>query len=174
MWLIPFAFGLHFYYICCVLNRTLPKAVMRTFLTILIALFSFVSAFAGTNDNMILFNGTKPWRTVVMVSFDKDDIVLHWSDNTTMNDNMARLMLDLASTEGIDAARIQCVNGIYNDVVRLNGLIPNSTLSIYDICGIKQFETYVADSAMKLDLSQLNTGVYLLKNKNMVVRFVKK
>lgn len=147
---------------------------MRIILTICLVVLSFVSAFAGTNNNMILFNGTKPWRTVVMVSYDKDDIVLHWSDNTTMSNDMARLMLELASTEGINEARIQCVNGIYNDVVRLNGLIPNSSLAIYDFCGIKRLETYVSDSSMKLDLSQLNTGVYLLKNKNIVVRFAKR
>ena len=146
---------------------------MRIILTICFVVLSAVSAFAGTNDNMILFNGTKPWRTVVMVSYDKNNIVLHWSDNTTTSNDMARLMLELASSEGINDARIQCVNGIYNDVIRLNGLVLNSSLAIYDICGVKQYETYVSDSSMKLDLSLLNTGVYLLKNKNIVVRFVK-
>lgn len=146
---------------------------MRIILTICFVVLSVVSAVAGTNDNVILFNGTKPWRTVVMVSYDRDDVVLHWSDNTTMNNGMARLMLELASTEGINEARIHCVNGIYNDVVRLKGLIPNSSLTIYDFCGVKRMETYVSDSSMKLDLSQLNTGVYLLKNKNIVVRFAK-
>lgn len=146
---------------------------MRIFLTALFFLLSSVSVFSETKDNVILFNGNKPWRTVVMVTFEKNDIVLHWSDNTTMSNDMARLMLDLASTEGINSARIQSVNGIYNGVVRLNGLIPNSSLAIYDFCGIKQYETYVSDSSMKLDISQLNTGVYLLKNKNIVVRFAK-
>ena len=146
---------------------------MRILLALLFMVLFDVSAFAGTKDDVILFNGNKPYRTVVMVSFDKDDVVLHWSDNTTMSDNFARLMLELASTDGIDRARMQSVNGIYSDVVWLNGLIPDSQLSIYDFSGMKQYETYVSDRSMRLDLRGLNTGVYLLKNKNMVVRFAK-
>ena len=126
----------------------------------------------GNNDLSI--NGNHVDKSVVEICFEDSGDTLHWSDNTKTCNKMADVMTRLACGEGIDKAYIASVSGIYDKKILVSGTQQGSSINIYDIVGNRLQHVPTLQQATLIDISHLNTGIYLLQDKNMVIKFIKR
>ncbi|MCH3980394.1 MAG: T9SS type A sorting domain-containing protein [Prevotella sp.] len=141
-------------------------------LTVL-SLWLSIQAFAGIENTSISFNGNKADRYVTEVSYDENQVVLHWNDNTTMCDDVSNAMINLACNQDLDKARLTSISGLYKDNITLEGIAPGSTVFVYDIQGRQLLHLDVTQTKVDLDIKSLNTGIYLLKSQNDIIKFTK-
>lgn len=152
------------------------RQIVRHVINILILFFVSTNvALAGTENHSISINGMMADRTVTEVSFDNDNVVLHWNDNTSTSNKMAQTMANLAADDNsdVDKWRITSISGIYQDHITIDGVEPGTRLSIYDVQGDMLINDKAITSSCVMNISKLNTGIYILKTNEEVIRFIK-
>lgn len=146
---------------------------MRNFLLMVFFCYFSVDMSAGTDNREISINGSRADRIVTEISYEADNVTLLWSDNTTMCDKMAKVMTDIASGDDIDKAKIVSISGLYKDNLLIDGINPGSSLDIFDIQGKMLIHDKAMTTSCRLDISNLNTGIYLLRADHEVIKFIK-
>lgn len=119
-------------------------------------------------------NGIEVVRYVKEISMDENSVQLRWNDNTTLNDRIAKIMLKLADSECIDRVRLFAVDGLQERFLLVEGFPKESEVSIYNTAGKKLIQATTGKDSVLLDISRLNVGIYFLKNKHTVLKFVKR
>ncbi len=61
-----------------------------------------------------------------------------------------------------------------NHKIYINGLNTSETIQIYSITGQKLLKTLINNNSYSLDVSKLSNGIYFIKIKNQVLKFIKK
>ena len=84
-------------------------------------------------------------------------------------------MIKLASGDdnNIDKIKIASISGLYKNGLTIDGITLGSLLYIYDVQGNLIMQNQATSTSCELDISQLNTGIYLLKTSEEVIKFVK-
>ncbi|SET14271.1 T9SS type A sorting domain-containing protein [Prevotella sp. kh1p2] len=141
----------------------------------IISLFLLIPAlaWAGTEDKVLVINGNRAEKKVIRIGFNNDSVTLFWNDQTKTSSSIDRVMMRLASAQGIDKACITSVCGLYADHLFVQGLATNTPLSIYDMHGKLMLQMPVSDKTTQIEIGNLNTGIYLLSQDNVVVKFIK-
>lgn len=149
---------------------------MRHLLTLFLMLCGFqTNMLAGTESSGICINGVKADRIVTEISYDENKITLFWNDNTSLTNKIAGTMADLALGEdgNTDKVKIASISGLYRDNIVVSGVTPGSLLCVYDFAGKMLINSKSQSTSCELDISRLNTGIYLLKADNEVIKFIK-
>lgn len=128
---------------------------------------------ANTRPVVIRVNGNEVSKVVTEISMDDDDLTLKWNDNTKLTGRLARLMVDLTKAD-INEALLMNVSGILRDQMSIEGLTKGTPLYIYNLQGQLLLQQPVDKDLLSIDIHSLNTGIYLLKNNNTILKFVKK
>lgn len=128
---------------------------------------------ANTRPTVIRVNGNEVSKVVTEISMDDDDLTLKWNDNTKLTGRLARLMVDLTKAD-INEALLMNVSGIQRDQMSIEGLTKGTPLYIYNLQGQLLLQQPVDKDLLSIDIHSLNTGIYLLKNNNTILKFVKK
>ena len=149
---------------------SLMKRTVLLLAVLAVALFSF----ARTDLHTVSFNGVQMDKQVTSISYNDNTITLTWSDNTSISGEMAELMLKLALDNDINKVRIYLVSGFYDKNILVKGLTSGTPIYIYDMKGREMTHMDVAEHGTVVDIHNLNTGVYFLKNNSTIVKFVKK
>lgn len=128
---------------------------------------------ASPEPVMIKVNGIELYKSITEVIMDDNVLALRWNDNTLTKGAVASLMMQLAGTDCVDKIRVFSVCGIQDDELTIEGLQKGDAV-IYDLQGRKVISQPVEGRKVKIDISGLNTGVYLLKNDCTLLKFVKR
>lgn len=128
---------------------------------------------ANPRPTVIRVNGNEVSKVVTEISMDDDDLTLKWNDNTKVTGRLARLMVDLTKAD-INEALLMNVSGIQRDQMSIEGLTKGTPLYIYNLQGQLLLQQPVDKDLLSIDIHSLNTGIYLLKNNNTILKFVKK
>lgn len=148
---------------------------MRYQITILLFILFSTCIMGGTENHGISINGTRVDKMVTEITYDENNITLHWNDNTSISNKIAQLMIKLASGDdnNIDKIKIASISGLYKNGLTIDGITLGSLLYIYDVQGNLIMQNQATSTSCELDISQLNTGIYLLKTSEEVIKFVK-
>ncbi len=120
----------------------------------------------------LTINGVEVAKTVTKITFDGDNAVLHFGDDTESHD-MNSVMLTFSSLSGIDELIAYSFNGIINDNIELGGIPAGTTIEIYDTIGkLLVSEKSVSDPTC-INISLLKSGVYLLRAGKNCIKFKK-
>ena len=138
---------------------------MRYQITILLFILFSACIMGGTENHGISINGTRVDKMVTEITYDENNITLHWNDNTSISNKIAQLMIKLASGDdnNIDKIKIASISGLYKNGLTIDGITLGSLLYIYDVQGNLIMQNQATSTSCELDISQLNTGIYLLK-----------
>lgn len=128
---------------------------------------------ANPRPAVIRVNGNEVSKVVTEISMDDDDLTLKWNDNTKLTGRLASLMVDLTKAD-INEALLMNVSGIQHDQMSIEGLTKGTPLYIYNLQGQLLLQQPVDKDLLSIDIHSLNTGIYLLKNNNTILKFVKK
>ena len=148
--------------------------LMKRVFLLLAVMAATIFSSARTDLHTVSFNGVQMDKQVTSISYFENTVTLTWSDNTSISGDMAELMLRLAMDNDINKVRIYLVSGFYDKDILVKGLVPGTPIYIYDMKGREMARMDATEHGTKVDIHNLNTGVYFLKNNSTVVKFVKK
>jgi hypothetical protein len=141
---------------------------------ILVALtFLFAVGFTANAENKqtLTINGQVVEKLVTKITFDGDNVVLTFGDQSTQTADMSTVKLSFA-VDGSTA--IGTIKKEVENVLDINGLEPGTEVTIYDAQGKKMMSMRASEVRSVLNTSTLNSGVYLMKAGRQVVKFVKR
>lgn len=141
---------------------------------LLLYLFIISTVVHARHNEELSINGNRADKNVIEISFEDSVVILHWSDNTTTSNKIADTMTKLACVEGIDKAHIASISGIYEKEILISGTKPGASINIYDIAGNRLQNIPSVSPTTPIDISHFNTGIYLIQDKNTVIKFVKR
>lgn len=128
---------------------------------------------AENNYHNITINGKDIDKKVNQITFDGDKIFFHWSDGSTSRE-ASKVIMDISDSSNINDIKIFSIGGFQGSDLIIDGLNPNQNLFIYDIYGKIMMRTIAIAARADLKINKLNTGIYLLKANDAVIKFVKK
>ncbi|MCM1070979.1 MAG: T9SS type A sorting domain-containing protein [[Clostridium] fimetarium] len=150
----------------------------RFLISVGVALAGFLCCQAA-DVAQVTVNGEPVRKAVTEISFDGDQLTIHFADSDRMDADMGNVSLsfvdDGTSAVGniAGAMDVFCYDGIVGDVLTVRGLSENSTLAIHDVAGKTVLGPVAAKSEMKINVSSLRPGVYVLRAGKNVVKFTK-
>jgi hypothetical protein len=134
-------------------------------------LLVFAQTMLAATVQTLTINGETLDNTVAKITFEGDNVVLLFSDATTMTVGMEDVLLAFDYSE---LTAIQSLKGLVGETLQLNGLEPGTTVAIYDASGKQVMTAKAEDTSSLLSAKTLKPGVYLLKTDKHIVKFVKK
>lgn len=113
------------------------------------------------------------------MSFDGENMLLESAivSKTLKRKDIAKIKVDdySSGTEMIfDTTKNPVWNFVSKDMIIAKGLQPGQSVDIYNISGNLILRKYAdADGNAELSVSDLNSGIYLIKSKNSSFKFIK-
>lgn len=147
---------------------------MKHIIVIILTLLISTNIFAGSDKSKISINGNKADKNVTEISYEDSIITLHWSDNTIMTNKLASTMAKLVSNYDIDKAYIASIGGIYDNSIIVGGTTGGSNINIYNVEGKRIQNMKANNDQTYIDISTLNTGIYLLQDNSTIIKFIKR
>lgn len=144
---------------------------MKHLFTILTAtlLLCSVSVKADVEQTLTI-NGERLEKAVVRMTFDGDQVIIHFVDQTTQSADMATVKMDLSLvTDGIYSLK-----GQVGDLLDMQGLASGAEVVIYDASGRMVLQTKAGESRTMLTTKALRQGIYMMKTGKQVVKFIKR
>lgn len=131
-----------------------------------------VSAAAHT----LTIDGQKVEKTVATITFDGDNAILTFSDNSTSSHDLSSVSLDFSSDThvGIADIAVGVLSVSVGESITLAGAPEGTPVKIYNMRGVavKSITTLADETIIPLD--GLEGGVYVLRCGNEIVKFVKR
>lgn len=130
---------------------------------------AFSPATAGDIQQLTI-NGQTVEKTVSRITFDGDNVVLHFLDNTSQVEDMDAVVLGF----DYNTTSIYSFEGEVKGKLNLGGLPEGTVVTIYDAKGRTVATTTARQAKTVLSTAKLNSGVYMIKAGDKAVKFVKK
>ena len=144
----------------------------KRFLSSLVALLLLGNGAAWADQRQeLVVNGEHVEKTVARITFDGDNVVLHFSSQDSQTADMGDVVLKFIPGT---ATAIRCLKDVVADKLDVSGLQPGTEVMIFDASGRQVLTTKATDVRMQLSASSLKSGVYLLKAGKQIVKFVKR
>lgn len=144
---------------------------MQKFFTLLtVAMMLLASPIKAATTQTITINGEVVSKVVTQITFDGDNVILTFADDSFTTEDMGNVTISFSSTTSIKDISAFQMNKIVGDNLEIEGLAEGTEVSIYDISGKQIFAT----KSSNINVSGLKSGVYVLKAGNQIVKFVKK
>lgn len=135
---------------------------------------SFSGAMFAETTQTLLINGEEVDKVVSSITFDGDNVVLHFGNETESYDmNLVSIALDYNA--GIKDLNMFTFNGsIEGGILTVSGVEADSPINIFNLSGLAEISAR-ADFNGKavIDIQSLPGGVHILKAGNNCVKFVK-
>ncbi len=124
----------------------------------------------------ITVNGTAvTGKTVASISFEGDNAVVVYSDNSTETSPLEQVKISFAySSTGIKNVSVFNFTGIVDGQLHLSGLKAGSSVAVLDTAGKVQQRAVASDGETIVDVSGLQHGVYMVRAGEQIVKFMKK
>ena len=124
---------------------------------------------ADTTQTLII-NGEVVEKIVTKITFEGDNAVLTFSDETNITEDMGNVILRFSSSptsiKNVEAFQL---NNVVGGNLDINGLAAGAKVVIYDTSG----KDVITTNGSNINVSGLRPGMYILKAGNQIVKFVK-
>ena len=143
----------------------------RFLTTVLIALTIALSMYG---KQRLTINGEAVEKAVTQITFDGDQAVLHFADETTESVDMNSVIMEFVVATGIDTKdNAFSLKGLVDGELNISGL-ETDRISIYDASGRMVLSSRVSGNDARIDVRQLSPGMYILQAGNQIVKFMKR
>ena len=138
---------------------------IRAIVTALLMLFTV--AISAQQETSVTINGEALETQVVKITFDGDNVVLHFTDGTQLTADMQSVVLLFTKNS---ETTIQVLKQPVSDAFSLDGLPIGTPVCVYDAQGRLVLSTVTP----RFSVMSLHSGTYLLKAGSHIVKFVKR
>ncbi len=148
----------------------------RIFISLLFLIYLAAPSWAQTQQTVTI-NGQTVDKTVVKITFDKDQVVLHFSDGFTQTADMDNVSIafSLSDAESISSLQSNAFifHGVVNGQLTIGNLQEGTHLTIFNANGQSMMSAQSTGGTTTLQVSQLPAGTYILKAGSQYVKFQK-
>ena len=134
------------------------------------ALLMLASPIKADTTQTLIINGEVVEKIVTKITFEGDNAVLTFSDETNISEDMGNVILRFSSSptsiKNVEAFQL---NNVVGDNLDINGLAEGTKVVIYDTSG----KDVITTNGSNINVSGLKPGMYILKAGNQIVKFVK-
>lgn len=124
---------------------------------------------------VVSVNGTQAERTLKQITFEGDNVVLHFADATPgQTEPMNTVAITLPASTHIDRATTLTTGRLSADELSLVGIARGERVALYDGSGRLRMQTTAPGGDMSLSVAGLRPGVYVVKAGSKIVKFQKK
>ena len=123
------------------------------------------------NVQTLVINGEKVEKVVARITFEGDNVVLTFSDQTAQTADMENVKLSFTPE---DLTAIGSIRNAVNKTFAIEGLEPGTEILIYNADGKQVLTTHASEDLTILKMTSLKKGVYLMKAGKQVVKFIKR
>ncbi len=142
------------------------KKLLMGFVALMLLSVSTVKA----DDQRLIINGETVEKTVARITFEGDLVVLHFTDSSERKEDMNTVKIAFTNATSINDLTTYNMRGVVDGKLYLEGLAQGTEMLIFDATG-KQLKRI---SSNVIDVTNLKTGVYVLKADKQVVKFMKR
>ena len=118
----------------------------------------------------LIINGETVDKVVAKITFEGDNVVLHFSDQTTQTADMSTVTLSFTGAADIRSLSTYQMRSIVDGMLTLEGLAPGTEVQILDAAGKQLIRT----RQHNVNVAQLRPGIYVMKAGKQIVKFVKR
>ncbi|MBQ8157805.1 MAG: hypothetical protein IJ081_02150 [Prevotella sp.] len=118
----------------------------------------------------LIINGETVDKVVAKITFEGDNVVLHFSDQTTQTADMSTVTLSFIGAADIRSLSTYQMRSIVDGMLTLEGLAPGTEVQILDAAGKQLIRT----RQHNVNVAQLRPGIYVMKAGKQIVKFVKR
>ena len=148
----------------------------RFFISLLFLIYLAAPSWAQTQQTVTI-NGQTVDKTVVKITFDKDQVVLHFSDGFTQTADMDDVSIAFSPSDAESISSLQSnafiFHGVVNGQLTIGNLQEGTHLTIFNANGQRMMSAQSTGGTTTLQVSQLPTGTYILKAGSQYVKFQK-
>lgn len=144
--------------------------IMKRFL--LAAGLLIMGASSAFSTQILTINGETVEKVVSRMTFDGDNVVLHFGNETSTHD-MEAVSLEFKQFDGIDNIQAGFITGLVGDLLVIEGVENGTVIEIYNMQGILCTSQKTVGNSAEIDMSGFNAGAYILRAGNQIVKFVK-
>ncbi|MBQ1664808.1 MAG: T9SS type A sorting domain-containing protein [Bacteroidaceae bacterium] len=148
----------------------------RLLLCLLLLIGLGTNAVAQTQQTVTV-NGQTVEKTVVQITFDKDQVVLHFSDGLTQTADMDDVSIAFSPSDAESISSLQSntftFHGVVNGQLTIGNLQEGTHLTIFNANGQRMMSAQSTGGTTTLQVSQLPAGTYILKAGSQFVKFQK-
>lgn len=134
------------------------------------ALLMLASPIKAETTQTLIINGEVVEKIVTKITFEGDNAVLTFSDETNITEDMGNVILRFSSSptsiKNVEAFQL---NNVVGGNLDINGLAAGAKVVIYDTSG----KDVITTNGSNINVSGLRPGMYILKAGNQIVKFVK-
>ena len=148
----------------------------RFFISLLFLIYLVAPSWAQTQQTVTI-NGQTVDKTVVKITFDKDQVVLHFSDGFTQTADMDNVSIAFSPSDAESISSLQSnafiFHGVVNGQLTIGNLQEGTHLTIFNANGQRMMSALSTGETTTLQVSQLPAGTYILKAGSQYVKFQK-
>lgn len=122
----------------------------------------------------ITINGQAVEAVVTELTFDGDNVVLHFSDGTSQSADLDAVTIAFGTPASIGEIHTFQLSGITNGQLNVAGLQPGQTVQLFDTSGRLLFSSKSSSDSMTIDMQGMKGGVYILRAGTSIIKFVKR
>ena len=156
--------------------KTVFEMEKRLLLCLLLLIGFGTNAVAQTQQTVTV-NGQTVEKTVVQITFDKDQVVLHFSDGLTQTADMDDVSIAFSPSDAESISSLQSnafiFHGVVNGQLTIGNLQEGTHLTIFNANGQRMMSAQSTGETTTLQVSQLPAGTYILKAGSQFVKFQK-
>lgn len=131
-----------------------------------------MGASSAFSTQILTINGETVEKTVSRITFDGDNVVLHFGNETSTYD-MESVSLQFKKSDGIADIQTGFITGLVGDLLVIEGVENGTVLEVYNMQGILCCSVKAVGNSAEIDMSGFNAGAYILRAGNQIVKFVK-
>lgn len=148
----------------------------RFFISLLFLIYLAAPSWAQTQQTVTI-NGQTVDKTVVKITFDKDQVVLHFSDGLTQTADMDNVSIAFSPSDAESISSLQSnafiIHRVVNGQLTIGNLQEGTHLTIFNANGQHMMSAQSTGETTTLQVSQLPAGTYILKAGSQYVKFQK-
>ena len=148
----------------------------RLFISLLFFIYLAVPSWAQTQQTVTI-NGQTVEKTVVQITFDKDQVVLHFNDGLTQTADMDDVSIAFSPKDAESISSLQdnafIFHGVVNGQLTIGNLQEGTHLTIFNANGQRMMSALSTGGTTTLQVSQLPVGTYILRAGTQIVKFQK-
>ncbi len=147
----------------------------KTLLSMLLTLLICLQAKADSGQTIVI-NGTAVEKTLTQITFNGDQVVLKFSDNSSQTTDMANVSITFSASESTGIGNIaayQLPEQVGN-MLNIDNIAEGTIIQIFNASGMPVQKSKAGKGKTAIDITPLKKGIYVLRAGSQVVKFMKK
>ena len=147
----------------------------KRFYTLLLAALTAIPGMAQSAQAEVTVNGMKATRALARITFDGDNVVLHFADGSEdVSADMDGVTIDLGNATPVGSLKTLTAPHVEGDRLVIGGTRRGERIALCDATGRRIMQTTAATDTITLSIATLAKGVYVVRTGQHIIKFSKK